>query len=390
MKEPLSHKVFAFLEPQQKAPVKGFLIEKKGTPSSLDIKRENIKIKGSEYQIQIPWGVGVETKNFGIWSVLHPETPSFVKSKEDTLELTLPAANDIKITYKGSVWLIVLDREYDKVDLAAQRDRFFKRVFKFIAWLSLATAVHVLLYYVALYVPLKPISWIENTVNKSSADLPTFEEQIIDQAKKNTVAVNPEDDVIKVKFNFFNGLPWMDQKKVTEQNVQRLDNLLKDLKGKDLTIGFDDKGATNAADVLKQAQKSGVSGQKGSLISQVFSKSNTLVNPKLSDLKSSNRNLSAAELKKIREVFQAITPEMTLAYQRSLSRNPLLAFGLRYETTVNANGYLTQVKFSTSGVENETGLSDLLKEIKSIFEKTSIGSSFSGVTIQGENLFKSQ
>lgn len=388
MKEPLSHKIIGFLEPQKKAPVKGFLVEKKqGTPSTLNIGTENIQLKGSDYHVKLPFGVGVATKDFGFWSVVQPELPTMIKSKQENFELVLPAANDLKITYKGTQWLIVLDRDYDKVDIEEQKSLFLKKTTKYFAWLSLAALVHVALYFFALYVPLKPITWLET--RGSDVALPSFEDQIIDEAKKNTPVETTDEDFVKVKFNFFNGLPWGEHKQATEEKVQRLDKLLKDLKGKDISIGFDDKGATNAADALKQAQQAG-GGQKGTLISKVFSKSNALVNPKLSQLQSTNRNLSAAELKKIRDTFQSITPEMTLAYQRALTRNPQLTLGLRYETTVSAKGYLSQVKFKTSGVGNSVGLVDLLSEIKAIFERTSIGASLSGVTIQGENIFKGQ
>jgi hypothetical protein len=387
MKEPLSQRIFGFLEPQQKAPVKGYLVKKKtGGPSTLNIDMENIQLKGSDYHVTLPWGVGVATKDFGFWNVVQPEVPHVIRSKQEKVELILPAANDLKISYKGTHWLVVLDRDYDKIDLDEQRALFVKKASKFAMWLFIAAILHIGFYYVALNVPFTPISWIENTVSPKDVALPSFEDQVIEEAKKNT-AVLPEDDFVKVKFNFFNGLPWNDQKIVTEQNVQRLDTLLKALKGKDITIGFDDKGATNAADALKQGQQQA---GKGSLISKVFSKSNSLVTPKLSQLQSTNRNLSAAELKLIRETFQSITPEMSLAYQRVLSKNPQLALGLRYETTVDANGRLSKVRFQTSGVGNSVGLADLLSEIKGIFERTTIGKGLSSVTIQGENVFKNQ
>lgn len=393
MKEPLSHKIFAILEPQRKAPVRGFLIEKKNSaPSPVSIGPQNVKLKGSEYELTLPWGVGVATKTYGFWNIVQPELPSFVKSNQVTLTLNIPAANDVKITFKGAKWFLILDRDYDKVDISTQKSLFYRKTAKYFSWLVLAALVHIGLYFFALYVPIKPFTWIEEQAQKG-APLPSFEDQIIEEAKKNTAldrVESEEGDIVKVKFNFFNGLPWMNQKVVTQQNVQRLDNLLKDLKNTDVTIGFDDKGATNAADVIKQANKGAPGGAKGSLISKVFSKSNAGVVPKLSTLQSTNRSLSAAELKLIRATFQAISPEMTLAYQRALAQNPQLSFGLRYETTVNKNGTLGQVKFQTSGVSDPKGLSDLLAELKGIFEKTSIGTGLSGVTIQGENIFKNQ
>lgn len=377
--------IFRFLLPVQEAPVTGIKVLRKGHsgPWTESGSADFLTLKGWEFHLKIPLGAGLATKQYGRWIWLQKEFSQQI-AQPTTLEFCLSASSPVRIKHLGQEWFISLKRNYEGVSLAP----YFKTVFKFLGtatlWIILSLGLHVGLVYIARTANIKPLSWIENKMNEKPAM--TFEQEVIERARKTAPA--PEEEVLKVKFSFYNGLPWdpMRKERTEAQAGERLDKMLKDLRGVEQSIAFDQKGSASGQEARAKIT-AGEEFKTGGALKSVMNSTRSRVVPSLSQASSKNRDLSAAELKLIRSKFQKLGPQITLAYQRALAKNPRLSFSLRYESEVDEKGYLSKNSLKTSGgaVPQE-----FLKEIDELFKQSYLGKEFSGVTIQGENIFKSE
>lgn len=377
--------IFRFLLPVQEAPVTGVQVLRKGHsgPWTESASADFLTLRGWEFHLKIPLGAGLATKQYGRWVWLQREFPQQI-AQPTTLEFCLSASSPIRIKHLGQEWFISLKRNYDGVNLSP----YFRTVFGFMGtatlWILLSLGLHIGLVYLARTMNLKPLSWIENKMQEKAPM--TFEQEVIERARK--AAPIPEEDVLKVKFSYFNGLPWdpMRKERNEAQAGERLDKMLKDLRGVDQTIAFDQKGSASGQEARAKIT-AGEQFKTGGALKSVMNSKQSRIVPTLSEAKSKNRDLSAADLKMIRSKFQKLGPQITLAYQRALAKSPRLSFSLRYESEVDANGYLSKNSLKTSGGSVPA---EFLKEIDELFKQSYLGKEFSGVTIQGENIFKSE
>lgn len=377
--------IFRFLLPVQEAPVTGVQVLRKGHsgPWTESASADFLTLRGWEFHLKLPLGAGLATKQYGRWVWLQREFPQQI-AQPTTLEFCLSASSPIRIKHLGQEWFISLKRNYDGVNLSP----YFRTVFRFIGtatlWILLSLGLHIGLVYLARTMNLKPLSWIENKMQEKAPM--TFEQEVIERARK--AAPIPEEEVLKVKFSYFNGLPWdpMRKERTEAQAGERLDKMLKDLRGVDQTIAFDQKGSASGQEARAKIT-AGEQFKTGGALKSVMNSTQRRIVPTLSKAKSKNRELSAADLKVIRSKFQKLGPQITLAYQRALAKSPRLSFSLRYESEVDANGYLSKNSLKTSGGSVPA---EFLKEIDELFKQSYLGKEFSGVTIQGENIFKSE
>lgn len=391
----LLFKIFRFLVPVQEAPVRGLKIRyKKPNGRWEDVpKLDFLELRGWEFFLRLPLGAGLAVRQFGGWTWLQKEFSSQFAAQKVDLNFRLDATAPLKIRHQGQEWRVGLDRGYENFSFAP----YWKFIGKFMLQALVATLislmVHGSLLLLAKYGNLKPLSWLENTAREKLTEL-SFEEQVIENAreasKTKSVPIAEDDNVIKVKFRYFNGLPW-DPNRVANpaEAGQRLDKVLKDLEGIDSQLAFDEKGTADTKDLRNKMNSQAQLAKKGGVLSSLLAGRGNAkgVIPSLSSASSRDRTLSAQELKTIRARMQKLTPQMTLAFQRQLARNPKLSFSMSYEAVVDAKGLLGRPNLQVSGGQAPP---EFLNDIRELFTRTSIGAEFSGVTIQGENIFRSE
>src|ERR1700744_1211416 len=118
MKESLNRKFLNFFVPLKKVPVKGFQVKLGSGKHANAIDQSKIKLKGAQFQLELPWGTGVAIKELGFWSWLQPELPPHVKSSQTHVDFEVPAHDDVKIVFRGNTWIIQLERDFAAVDLS--------------------------------------------------------------------------------------------------------------------------------------------------------------------------------------------------------------------------------------------------------------------------------